>query len=107
MYTNPGGVPEPEKYAADDPKLGRPKKQISNRGKQDNNFGKDPLGVKRMKDTDKNDGDTLRPTLEAARITFLKNKDIFKSLDGLGGKKLIFEEDKDDSNLLDDSQLKG
>ena len=107
MYTNPGGVPKPEKYAADDPKLGRPQKQITNRGKQDNNFGKDPLGVKRMKDTDKNDGDTLKPTLESAKITFLKNKDIFKSLDSLGGKKLIFEEDKDDSNLLDDSQLKG
>ena len=27
MYTNPGGVPEPDKYAADDPKLGRPVKQ--------------------------------------------------------------------------------
>ena len=63
-----------------------------------------------MKDTDKNDGDSLRPTLESAKTTFLKNKDIFRQLDqGLvnnNNKKLIFEEDKDDSQLLDDSQLK-
>jgi hypothetical protein len=36
-------------------------------------------------------------------MAYLKNKDIFKSLNK---KKLIFEEDKDDSKLLDDSQLK-
>ena len=36
MYTNPGGVPEPEKYAADDPKLGRPKKQQVKRNTQEN-----------------------------------------------------------------------
>ena len=110
MYTNPGGVPEPDKYAADDPKLGRPVKQKVKRNTQDDNFGKDRLGVKRMKDTDKNDGDSLRPTLESAKTTFLKNKDIFRQLDqGLvnnNNKKLIFEEDKDDSQLLDDSQLK-
>ena len=110
MYTNPGGVPKPDKYAADDPKLGRPVKQKVKRNTQDDNFGKDRLGVKRMKDTDKNDGDSLRPTLESAKTTFLKNKDIFRQLDqGLvnnNNKKLIFEEDKDDSQLLDDSQLK-
>ena len=110
MYTNPGGVPEPDKYAADDPKLGRPVKQKVKRNTQDDNFGKDRLGVKRMKDTDKNDGDSLRPTLESAKTTFFKNKDIFRQLDqGLvntNSKKLIFEEDKDDSQLLDDSQLK-
>ena len=114
MYSDPGGVPKPEKYAADDPKLGRPKKQITKRNTQDDNFGKDRLGVKRMKDTDKNDGNQLNPktkngplALESARITFLKNKDIFKSLNTLNKKELIFEEDEDDSKLLDDSQLKG
>ncbi len=114
MYSDPGGVPKPDKYAADDPKLGRPKKQSTKRNTQDDNFGKDRLGVNRMKDTDKNDGNSLNSktkggplALESARITFLKNKDIFKSLNTLNKKKLIFEEDKDDSNLLDDSQLKG
>jgi hypothetical protein len=105
MYSDPGNVPEPEKYAADDPKLGRPQKSITNRGKQENNFGKDPLGVKRMKDTDKNEGDG-KPGLnefESPKVTYLKNKDMFKSLNK---KKLIFEEDKDDTSLLDESQLK-
>ena len=101
MYSEPGNVPEPEKYNKDN--LGRPVDGITNRGKQENNFGKDPLGVKRMKDTDKNEGSKPLSEFESAKVTYLKNKDIFKSLNK---KKLIFEEDKDDSKLLDDSQLK-
>jgi len=101
--SDPGNVPDGYN---EKPELGRPQNTITSRNKQDSNFGKDRLGTKRMKDTDKNEGDTLRPTFEAAKITFLKNKDIFKSLDSLSGKKLIFEEDKDDSSLLDESQLK-
>jgi len=101
MYSDPGNVPEPEKYNKDN--LGRPVDGITNRGKQENNFGKDPLGVKRMKDTDKNEGSKPLSEFESAKVTYLKNKDIFKSLNK---KKLIFEEDKDDSTLLDDSQLK-
>ena len=105
MYTEPGNVPEPEKYAADDPKLGRPKKSITTRGKQKNNFGKDPLGVKRMKDTDKNDGGN-KPSIsefETAKVTYLKNKDMFKKLNK---KQLVFERGEEDSTLLDESQLK-
>ena len=105
MYTNPGEVPKPDKYAADDPKLGRPQDSITNRGKQDNNFGKDPLGVKRMKDTDKNDGDN-RPSIsefESPKVTYMKNKDIFKKINK---KRLVFERDENDSDLLDESQLK-
>jgi len=101
--SDPANVPAG--YAKDDPKLGRPIDSMTTRGKQENNFGKDPLGVKRMKDTDKNDGDG-RPSLgesESAQVTYLKNKDIFKSLNK---KKLIFEEDKNTSSLLDESQLK-
>ncbi len=101
--SDPGNVPDGYN---EKPELGRPIDSITKRNTQADNFGKDRLGTKRMKDTDKNEGDTLRPTFEAAKITFLKNKDIFKSLDSLGGKKLIFEEDKDDSSLLDESQLK-
>jgi len=101
--SDPANVPAG--YAKDDPKLGRPIDSMTTRGKQENNFGKDPLGIKRMKDTDKNDGDG-RPSLgesESAQVTYLKNKDIFKSLNK---KKLIFEEDKNTSSLLDESQLK-
>ena len=103
MYSEPGNVPEPEKYNKDN--LGRPKDGITNRGKQENNFGKDPLGTKRMKDTDKNEGSKPLSDFESAKVTYLKNKDIFKELEK-NKKKLIFEEDKDDSSLLDDSQLK-
>ena len=105
MYTNPGEVPKPGKYAADDPKLGRPVNSMTNRGKQDNNFGKDPLGIKRMKDTDKNDGDN-RPNIsefESPKVTYMKNKDMFKKINK---KQLVFERDKNDSDLLDESQLK-
>ena len=101
--SDPANVPAG--YAKDDPKLGRPIDSMTTKGKQENNFGKDPLGIKRMKDTDKNDGDG-RPSLgesESAQVTYLKNKDIFKSLNK---KKLIFEEDKNTSSLLDESQLK-
>jgi hypothetical protein len=109
MYSDPANVPDG--YSDDDPKLGRPQKSISNHGKQDSNFGKDPLGTKRMKDTDKNDSRDSRTdtnksglNLEGARTTYLKNLDVFKKM---SEKQLIFEQDKDDNTLLDESQLKG
>ena len=58
-----------------------------------------------MKDTDKNDGNS-RPSLsefENPKLTYLKNKDMFKKLNK---KQLVFERDKNDSTLLDESQLK-
>jgi hypothetical protein len=90
--------------------LGRPKDSITTIGKQDSNFGKDRLGVKRMKDTDKNDSSDSRTdtnksgmALENAQVAFLKNKNMFAKMDK---KKLIFEHDKDDTSLLDEKQLK-
>jgi len=103
MQSDPANVPAG--YADDDPKKGRPIDSITNKGKQDSNFGKDPLGVKRMKDTDKNDGDG-RPKIrefESPKVTLMKNKDLFKNLPK---KRMVFEGDKDDSTLLDESQLK-
>ena len=110
--SDPGNVPDG--YSEDDPKLGRPQDTITNRNKQDSNFGKDRLGVKGIKGKDKNDSDSIRPKFKggplalesAAKISYLKNKDIFKSLEGLNKKQLIFEEDKDDTSLLDENQLK-
>ena len=107
MYSNPGNVPDGYNKDSD---LGRPKDGISNIDKQDSNFGKDRLGVKRMKDTDKNDSkdsrtDTNRSglALESAESTFMKNKDMFKKMNK---KQLVFEQDKDDTSLLDEKQLK-
>ena len=107
MNSDPKNIPQ---GYDEDETLGRPKDSISNIGKQDNNFGKDRLGVKRMKDTDKNDSSDSRTdtnksgmALENAQVAFLKNKDIFSKMDR---KKLIFEQDKDDTSLLDEKQLK-
>ena len=96
--SDPANVPD---GYADDLNLGRPKDGITNRGKQDNNFGKDPLGVKTMKDIEK--PKARLSEFEDPKITYLKNKDIFKGLDK---KQLIFEQDKADSSLLDESRLK-
>ena len=105
--SDPGKVPDGYNTDAD---LGRPKDSISNHGKQDSNFGKDPLGTKRMKDTDKNDSSNSRTdtnksglALENTQISYLKNRDMFKKMNE---KVLIFEQDKDDSTLLDEKQLK-
>jgi len=107
MYSDPGNVPDGYDTDSD---LGRPKDSISNHGKQDSNFGKDPLGTKRMKDTDKNDSRDSRTdtnksglALENAQVTFLKNQSMFKKMNK---KQLVFEQDKDNTSLLDENQLK-
>ena len=100
----------PDGYNEKEP-LGRPQKSKTNIGKQDSNFGKDRLGVKRMKDADKNDSNNIKPnfkggplTLEGAKTTYLKNKNMFKKLDK---KVLLFEDENMPSKLLDENQLKG
>ena len=107
IYSDPGNVPPGYNK---DQELGRPKDSISKTGTQDSNFGKDPLGTSRMKDTDKNDSldsrtDTNKSgmTLESAKTTYMKNKNMFKKLNK---KQLVFENDKDNTTLLDESQLK-
>ena len=60
---------------------------------------------------DKNDSDSIRNNfkggsplaLEGAKVSFLKNKQIFEALDK---KNLVFKSDKDESKLLDENQLK-
>ena len=107
--SDPGNVPDG--YNEDDPKLGRPQNTITSRNKQDSNFGKDRLGVAGMKNKDKNDSNSIRNNfkggsplaLEGAKVSFLKNKQIFEALDK---KNLVFKSDKDESKLLDENQLK-
>ena len=107
MYSDPGNVPAG--YDETDP-VGRPKDSISNTGTQDSNFGKDRLGVKRMKDTDKNDSSDSRTdsnrngiALESAKMAYLQNKDMLKKVPR---KRLVFEDDKQAESLLDEKQLK-
>jgi len=106
-YSDPGNVPD---GYDEDKDLGRPKDSITKIGKQNSNFGKDRLGTKRMKDKDKNDSNNINPkpkggavTLENTEKSYLKNKNLLKKLDK---KVLIFEKEKKDSSLLDESQLK-
>ena len=107
MYSDPGNVPAG--YNENDP-VGRPKDSISNTGKQDSNFGKDRLGVNRMKDTDKNDSSDSRTdsnrngiAMEGAKMAYLQNKDMLKKVPR---KRLVFEDDKQAESLLDEKQLK-
>ena len=39
-------------------------------------------------------------------MTYLKNKDMFKNIPQPSKKQLVFEEDKDNTSLLDEKQLK-
>jgi hypothetical protein len=104
MYSDPGGVPEPEKYASDDKTvLGRPKEKSSKRNTQDDNFGKDRLGVKGMK-KDYNDSDKSSLALEN-NLHFAKHQSMLKSIP-VNGKKLVFEQDTAKSSLLDESNIK-
>ena len=64
-----------------------------------------------MKGKDKNDSNSLRPkfkggsplALEGAKKAFLQNRHIFESLDK---KNLVFNQEKDNTSLLDENQLK-
>ena len=106
-YSDPGNVPDGYNTDSD---LGRPQDSISKIGTQDSNFGKDRLGVKRMKDTDKNDSQNSKTdsnrnalTLETAQSVYLQNKEMFKKIPK---KRLVFEDDQKGESLLDEKQLK-
>ena len=100
MYTEPTNVPDPTKYAGDEPQLGRPEKTNVKRNTQADTFGKDRLGVKRMKDTDKNDSTSIKPKFNGNSPLALE---IQKEM---GKKKLVFEQNAYNSPLLDENQLK-
>ena len=103
-YDEPDNVPA----GYDEKELGRPEEKVSNINTQDGNFGKDRLGVKRMKG-DENESDSIRPTYKGgsplaleARTTYLQNKDMLKKIP-LNLKQLVFEQDE---SLLDEGNLK-
>jgi len=103
MYSDPGGVPKPEEYAKDDKNvLGRPKEKASKRNTQDDNFGKDRLGVKGMK-KDYNDTNKSGLALEN-NLQFAKHQSMLKSIPT--GKKLVFEQNSEKNSLLDESNIK-
>jgi len=102
--SDPGNVPDG--YDEKNP-LGRPKKKKTDRGTQDNAFGKDPLGRKDMKDDD-NTSNKLRPSFKGGSPLAMEQKNMLKKAPGpkRTGKKLVFEEEKRGNGLLDENQLK-
>jgi len=103
--SDPSNVPDG--YEEED--LGRPQDTITKRNKQEDNFGKDRLGVDRMKGKDHNEGDGIFPktkkgplALEGTVRSFYKNK---KMLINYSKKQLIFETNPNQLSLLDESQL--
>jgi len=104
-YDDPDNVPA----GYNEKELGRPEEKVSNINTQDGNFGKDRLGVKRMKGTDKNDSDSIRPSYKGdsplaleAKTAYLQNKDLLKKIP-INRKQLVFEQDE---SLLNENNLK-
>jgi len=106
MYTNPGSKPEPNdknQYIEDRKTvLGRPKEKASKRNTQDDNFGKDRLGVKGMK-RDYNDPKKSSLSLES-NSNYQKHQSMLESIPKK--KKLVFEQNSAESSLLDESNIK-
>jgi hypothetical protein len=104
-YTNddhvPPGYDEDQKTV-----MGRPKDGITDRNKQDSNFGRDRLGNNANKEKT-NLGSKAEfkggpLALESAEVTFLKNKKLLENLD----KKVLSVGKNKSEDLLDESQLK-
>jgi hypothetical protein len=105
MFDQPENVPVG--YGSD-LELGRPEENPTDRNTQDDNFGKDRLGAKGMKNDD-NESDSIRPqykggsplALEAKQV-YLKNRTLIESL----GKRITAEISTLGDSLLDESKLK-
>ena len=87
--------------------LGRPKESNTDRGTQDNAFGKDPLGRKGMKNDD-NESKSLKPKFKGGSPLAMEQKEMLKKVPGphRTGKQLVFEQEKKGNDLLDENQLK-
>jgi hypothetical protein len=101
-YSDPNNLPDG--YNEKVP-LGRKKERVSNRNTQESPFGKDRLGVERMKDTDKNEGSSSALSLEGKHYAS-KFSDMLKNIPSSNKKRIIFEEDKSGESLLDESNIK-
>ena len=106
--SDPANVPKG--YNEREKPSGRPKEKVSNRNTQDDNFGRDRLGSKGMKD-DYNSNDKLKvdfkggSPLALENNQFLKHESMLKNIP-LSKKQLVFEEDKQGDSLLNESNIK-
>ena len=104
MQSDPSNVPPG--YDEKNP-LGRPKEKLTDRDTQDNAFGKDRLGVKGMK-KDYNDNGKSKQTFKGGSPLALETKNMLEKVPRppKTGKQLVFEQDKKEESLLDESQLR-
>ena len=58
--------------------LGRPKEKLTNRGKQENNFGKDPLGREAAKGGNDTESNRLRPKFKGGSPLAMEHKEYVK-----------------------------
>ncbi len=101
MESDPSNVPDG--YGEDEKEvLGRPKEKVSKRNTQDDNFGKDRLGSKGMKN-DANSSSGLRQNFKGGSPLALET--LIKSIP-FGKKKMVFEGDIKGESLLDESNIK-
>ena len=103
-YDDPDNIPA----GYDEKKPGRPEEKVSDINTQDGNFGKDRLGVNRMKG-DENESNSIKPTYKGgspmaleAKTAYLQNKDMLEKIP-MNRKQLVFEQE---NSLLDEKQLK-
>jgi intein/homing endonuclease len=106
MYANPSNVPSKKET---NKKLGRPEDKLSQRNSQKSNFGKDRLGTAGTKN-DYNSNDKLKVDFKGGSPLALENnlgkyKDLLESIP-LSKKVVLFEGEKNDNSLLDESNIK-
>lgn len=99
MDSDPSNVPTG--YDGDE-ELGRPQEKTSNRNTQDSNFGKDRLGVDGMKKDYNQKGSSA---LSLENLTAIKHKGMLNQIP-YGKKQLVFESVKNESTLLNESNIK-
>jgi len=100
--SDPANVPPGYDEGTIDPKLGRPKEKASKRNTQDDNFGKDRLGAKGMKN-DYNASNSLKNNFKGGSPLALES---MLSKIPMNTKKLVFESAKKGESLLDENNLK-
>jgi hypothetical protein len=107
-YSDPNNLPDG--YDEKIP-LGRKKERVSNRNTQNDNFGKDRLGVNGMKDIKPDNN--IKNNFNGNSALSLESKGYAKKFDEMLKnvpsplkKNLIFEEDKSGESLLDESNIK-
>ena len=103
--SDPANVPDG--YNEKSP-LGRPKEKMTDRGTQDNAFGKDPLGREAAKGGNDTESSRLRPKFKGGSPLAMEQREMLRKVPGphRTGKQLVFEQEKKGNDLLDENQLK-